>query len=201
MAVSQPVFLESMPLILSKSLFYTYTKLRPGTTVAQRFDELITKSFPCDYDWVLPEARLMVERLAVTVKFPDPYVKGMAKALTTYLSDIATFCNLRLLQISIGPEYLCRDAGTWEEFISTYTCDAALTASHVGASVGEFSTFWLLDAFLVLRANLPQGCEVRWQFDRAAMPWLPSWVEDRASVVGVLAGFNNTLDQLWKSLE
>lgn len=191
MAISPAIFCEAAPLVLRNPILFVHTSLCPQDNLITNFDNIMNLTFPNDVHWVLEMAKSMVERLAVTIRFPDFYYGSLKLAgrLANYLWNVDKFSNLKELYISLGPDYIPHS----REY---FDVRRELEDKAVGVSNSPMLSNFR-HARNELRDLIPRSCRVIWRFDKAGMPSIPSYIVDRAEVVEHLTNVNNVMARLW----
>ena len=189
MAVSPRVFNDAAPLVLVKPLPFIYTELDERDTLLRVFDQHIIRAFREESYWVLPAARSMVEKLAITIRWPFFYTNevNLDERVTEYFEDIDAFENLKTLYISLGPDFLPLDIG-----------DPALISNEWNGDVGNPTVCKLELAAAAFKQVMPSTREIVWRFDRAGMPGMPPFFNDKkVAVFKYLEGINSAIERFW----
>ena len=198
-ATSPGIFTEVAPLVLSKPLLFVYTKLGIRDNLVEDFCQLIDRVYSKQSSWVLKPALAMVERLAITVRYPEFYREPnyLYERLPNYFKNVTSFTNLKELRISLGPEFL----GFPPEHDAFVAMQEALRSDNVGlidkAVAAHPRLSRLKQTITGMRAEVPEHCDVKWRFDKAGMPGLAADL-DRAKAVEHLEGVNDFMQRLWK---
>lgn len=193
-ATSPAIFLDAAPLVLSQPILCMHTKLAASRTVVEDFSDQIKLSFPDDHQGVLPLAKGMVRKLAITIKYSDFRLLKIVSRLEAYLAELSSFTALEELHLSVGPECLPLGAQNWEWYADTEEDHLSTYLAHPEQAHRGI----LQDIVTVVREQVPEGCAVEWQFDKAAMPDMPREVKDRKKVIDQLMQLNSVMDELWR---
>lgn len=191
MATSPALFRETAPLVLTKPLPYIYTKLERYETLTGIFDRFVTRAFPKDSHWVLPVARSMAKKVAVTIldrHFYSP-THNLEERLAKYFADMEAFSSLQTLYISLCPE-----------FVSTRSFDALEISGAPSGGIALWIVHKLKLVVGALSQVLPKTCEVVWRFDRACVPDISGDLIKRKKVLQYLEAMNLAMGDIWRQL-
>jgi hypothetical protein len=189
MATSPRIFSEAAPLVLVNPLPFIYTKLDEHENLVGDFDKHIRRAFPKESYWVMPVARSMVEKLAITIRWPFFYTNqvNLGERVTEYFKNIGAFENLRTLYISLGLDFLPLDIG-----------DPAYISNEWNGDAENPPACKLKLAAVALKQVVPSACAIVWRFDRAGMPGMPPFFNDKkVAVLKYLEGINSAMERFW----
>ena len=199
MSTSPALFSEAAPLVLSERVLFVHTKLDVFSTdesLAGYFDKVIERTFPDDYSWVLEHARPMVERLAVTICYSHFYTNSIniSERLEYYFSNLIAFTGLKVLYISLAPEYLPWSDSDYVVMQSIFDRREIREALYDSPFIRKLGR-----AVRSLKAKVPRSREVRWRFDKASMPCPSSSypIQDRGGLMKFLTNINECMESLW----
>ena len=198
MGTSPAIFHDAAPLVLRNPVLFVHTKLEVEGNLNFDFERLVEKTFPNDFQWVPGIAKSMVQRLAVTIRFPKFYNKSnnLVDRMSEYFGNIDQFSSLKELYISLGPEYLPIER---EEFDVQVASKEVFEPENVADTpAASPMPCPLAQAVSKLKDEIPRKCKVAWRFDRAGMPSMPSYIVDRTEVVEHLTNVNNSMERLWR---
>lgn len=190
MATSIRMFNETAPLILKQPLLFMYTKMDGDETLAGVFADRFRNAFSSDSRWVLPAAHSMIEKLAVTIRYPDFYrhcqENDLGERLSKYLQDVSAFGNLKSLQISLGPDYIPTHANETFQLLNDWQGEIELCRIRN-----------LRLAAVALQQVIPRTCDVTWRFDKAGMPAFPGPYNESGDLVKYMERINVTMARYW----
>lgn len=199
MGISPIIFADAAPLILSKPVLLAFTKLSPWETFSASFTTVIERTFPETPRKALLLARPLVQRLAITICIPTFYqdAASFGDRIAAYFSGLSLFTSLTTIYISLGPEWLPARRELFDHCVAMYDNYVPWDDAR---SLTYMKTIHILGAAVnALKAKIPKGCEVRWRFDRAGMPGVPSYIVDRSEVVQHLDNVNCLMAKLWEA--
>ena len=176
-------------MVLTKSTPFMYTSLDEHENLVHVFDKHIERAFTTDSHWVKPAARSMVRSLAVTTRWPYFYINkySLAGRMAEYFKNVESFENLKTLYISLGPDFLPLDVG-----------DPTITSNEWNGDVEVPPASKLELVAVALKQVLPSRCTIVWRFDRAGMPGMPPFFNDkREAVFKYLEGINSAMERFW----
>ena len=189
MAVSPLVFSEAAPLVLTKSVLFIHTRLDEHENLVRVFAKHIERVFTKDSHWIKSAACSMVKNLAITIRWPWFYAStaDLGERMTEYFKHVESFENLETLYISLGPEVLPLGIG-----------DPAYISNEWNGNVENSPACKLKLAANALKAVMPRTCEIVWRFDRAGMPGMAPFFNDKkAAVWKYLEGINSAMERFW----
>lgn len=106
--------------------------------------------------------------------------------MVEYFQNIETFENLKTLYISLGPDFLPADTSDTNYFHNEWNDD------------NNAMTQELALAAIALKQVIPSTCAIVWRFDRAGMPSMSSFFNDKKEVaLKYLEGINSAMERFW----
>lgn len=198
MATSPNIFDDAAPILLCDPYLFVYSKLERHESLVKHFSLLIARVFSEDAHWVIRLARPMVTRLAVTINFNRFYNSksiDLQASFTSYFAGLATFNGLKSLVISFGPEILPSAEETYNLYKDAFSPQRIASTYEASPPIGHFKR-----ALRALKAEIPDGCGVRFRFDRAGMPDVPKYITGRRKLIEHLEDVNRCMQDLWRSV-